>query len=73
MAKVTVNLSDKTIKEVARKEILRLRLQVIRLTASNERLKTKIKKQNFKFDEANRIVTVASAITAEFDNEWGDS
>lgn len=73
MAEVTINLSDKTINTAIRKEILRLRLQVIRLKESNKKLTSKIRTQQFKSDEANRIVNVASAIASEFGDEWGDS
>ena len=73
MPDVTVNVSDKVIDTAARKELKRLTAQVGRLKQQILKLKDQIKDQQFKFDEANRIVVVASAIAAEFGDEWGDS
>lgn len=73
MAEVTVNVSDKVIDTAAREELKRLTKQVGRLKLQICKLKDQIKDQQFKFDEANRIVTAASAIVTEFGDEWGDS
>ena len=73
MAEVTVNVSDKVIDKEVRKDLKRMNAQVDRLKKQISKLKGQIREQQFKFDEANRIVTIASDIAAEFGDEWGDS
>jgi cell division protein FtsB len=73
MTEVTVDISDKVIDTAAKKELKRLTAQVGRLKEQIAKLKRQIRDQQFKSDEANRIVTVASAIAAEFGDKWGDA
>jgi len=72
MAQVTVDVSDKIVDAAIKKELKRLQKRIKGLELSNAKLKDKIRQQNFKVEEAKRIVVVASAIAAEFGDEWED-
>lgn len=72
MATVTVDVNDKMIDVAVRKELQLLRTQVVRLKAGNRKLQRKIREQQSKFDEAKRIVAIASDIATEFGDIWAD-
>ena len=72
MAKMTVDVDDKMMEKAIKDEIKRLEKRVKNLESSNTRLKDQIRKQKFKVEEAKRIVSIASAITSEFGDEWDE-
>lgn len=72
MTTVTVDVSDKTVNAALKKELKRLESQVKQFKRSNDKLKSRIRTQNFKVEEAQRIIVIASSIAAEFGDEWGD-
>lgn len=72
MAKIMVDISDKSIDATLKKHVKSLEKKVQRLQTKNDKLTNDIKKQNLEFEKAKRIVLIASEIAEEFRDEWID-
>lgn len=71
MTQIMVEISDKAIDNTLKKHIKSLEAKIKKLETKNKELINRIKKRNFKIEEAERIVSIASNISAEFGNGWG--
>lgn len=73
MPKVTVNVSDKELDAETRKEIIRLRGQVVRLKAGNAKLKSQISQQQQTVQRARDVISQATVIYEAYKEEFDDS
>ena len=73
MARVTVDVNDKSIDKAVREELKRLQRRVSTLELSVARWRGKVKDQQKQVETAKRIVSLASHIADEFGgSEWDE-
>jgi|GEM_PF-4082891 len=73
MARVTVDVNDKSIDKAVREELKRLQRRVSTLELSVARWKGKVKDQQKQVETAKRIVSLASHIADKFGrSEWDE-